>query len=357
MVDGDHQTGLAAVLGHGLHAFPKIAQETVELVGRSQIPLVVPFMGPIVGLTIRNVEGARFDCIDCMKRGIPHKGVQQDPRPQRLARADHFIQGPRHRHPAGSWWHVETAPNRKTRPGPIQDPWQDIPIDHRRDLAPVTRPGVEPLEDVGVGIEELVVAVDFRISNAGQEFVVAGVGEVAPVGHPDLGTAFSIAQQLPVLGHRAPKEWEEHFTALLGIRAPELRLEFIGLTDVAILFGDEDFISALEHLFLSQAIGGDEDHMACLVARLGRPRLGRQQKRHRAQHAQHGADTETARGSESRQGENDHNDRKTDHTAPPGQPTLRPSTQGWHRAPSQYGSKNAWDPVDYFHLGTGGSGP
>jgi len=75
VIDGDNQTGLVAVLGHKLQAFPKIAQKTIELVSRSQIPLVLTFMGPIIGLTVGDIEGARFDRVDGMERGIPNKGI------------------------------------------------------------------------------------------------------------------------------------------------------------------------------------------------------------------------------------------------------------------------------------------
>ena len=75
MIDGDNQTGLVTVLGHGLQVFPKIAQETIELVSRSQIPLVLTFMGPIIGLTVGDIEGARFEGVDGMERGIPNKGI------------------------------------------------------------------------------------------------------------------------------------------------------------------------------------------------------------------------------------------------------------------------------------------
>ena len=87
--------------------------------------------------------------------------------------------------------------------------------------------------------------------------------------------------------------------------------------EIGLMLGDKDFLSTLEHLFLPQAIGRDEDHMARLV-----PGLGLEQQPQNAHHTEDDAETRIEIGLESRWENGIHDGPKPAHTANSGQLAL-----------------------------------
>ena len=73
---------------------------------------------------------------------------------------DHLGEGRRNLHAPGSGRDVESRPDREARARPVEDPRKHVPVDGSGHLAAISGEGVEPLEDVRVDVEVLVVAVD-----------------------------------------------------------------------------------------------------------------------------------------------------------------------------------------------------
>src|SRR5690606_23199476 len=127
--------------------------------------------------------------------------------------------------------HVESAPDGKPGARGVEDPGEDVPVHCGGDASLESRPSGEPLEDVGVDVELLVVAVDRRVGDAGEELVVTRVGEVPAVGDADVALEVAVAPELALGGEGSPKERKQRLAAFLGGGPPEILTQSVGVAD------------------------------------------------------------------------------------------------------------------------------
>src|SRR5262245_33395675 len=78
-------------------------------------------------------------------------------------------------------WRAPTGVDGDAAPLPREDVVEHTPGRERSDLALECGLAVEPLEDGGVRIESVLVAVDARVGSAAEHFVVAGIRKLETV--------------------------------------------------------------------------------------------------------------------------------------------------------------------------------
>ena len=286
MVGGDDKRGLAPVFGHRLDRAPQFGKETVKGVGRLEIALVVAFVGPVVGLPIRDVEGAGLEGADGVQSGRTDEAVERHAAPERLSAPGRLIEDGGRLQPARAFRHLERAPDRKARTRGVEDPWQHVPVDRGGNAPVETGSGIEPLEDVGVDVQLLVVAVDPEVRLAGEEFAVAGIGEVARVRDADVALPRAVAEDLALFDPGGPEEGQQRRPALIGLGPPEQAAKGVGVPHVSVLLADQRLLRAGEDLLPAQAVGGDQKHV--LRPALRREDGGHDEKREKAEQEIHG---------------------------------------------------------------------
>src|SRR5439155_25751578 len=119
-----------------------------------------------------------------------------------------------------------------------------------------------------------VVAVNARVGSAGENFVVAGIGELPAIGHRDHATLILVAEELTVPGDFIPKKRQQVTSPLPGGVTPELGAQGICVLAAAIVLGHQDFFGAVEYLLPPQPVADDEEDV--LGFESGGPRFSHQ---------------------------------------------------------------------------------
>src|SRR5688500_3424732 len=113
MVDGDEESGRAAILRQRLGERPELSDETIELTRGFEVTFVVAFVRPVVGLAEGDVHRARFERAHRVFRGVAYKRIEDNVAPNGTAPFGHFGQRVRHRQPSRALRHFPGTPDRK----------------------------------------------------------------------------------------------------------------------------------------------------------------------------------------------------------------------------------------------------
>ena len=186
---------------------PELPDEPVDGARGLEHEVVAADVGPLVRLAVADEENPRLCASDVVEERLLQQRVERHVR----------------RTPASSWRYIAFRSSCRgvVRPGTggsqpdahvetaalaVEDRREDVPARDDADAAGELRLSVHPLEDRDVGVGAVLVLVDARVGGAGQDLVVARIGE--------LGSRCRPGPELP--SSRVPVE-----TALLRDDGPE----------------------------------------------------------------------------------------------------------------------------------------
>jgi hypothetical protein len=277
MVGRDEQRRPARVLGHRLERLPELLDVAVGGARRAEQQVVAPRVPPLVGLAEADEEDARLR----LRRGehleerlLQHgveRHVREVARRRRVERIERRLPG----RSRGRERRIPAGPHREARGAlAVEDPRERVPAADHRDAAAQLRRGRQPLEHRDVRIGAVRVRVDARVPGAGQDLVVAGIGEAERVRDPRGAARRGVAPDRAALRDDGPEERHQRLAARLGRRAPEVALQRGRLLDAAGALVDERGLRARENLLPPQPVDDDQDDV---VRAPRRPRLLRHQ--------------------------------------------------------------------------------
>ena len=142
------------------------------------------------------------------------------------------------------------------------------------------RPAVQELEHGEVRIVLLGVGVDAGIGEAAEHLAVAGVGELQPVGAAGRGLAGRVAEDLPLLRHRAPEERHQRLAPGRGRVPPVAALQAGQVADAACFSIEQSLIGPAEQFLPAEAVQRDDENVLGLAWRLvGRRRVRKKEEK------------------------------------------------------------------------------
>jgi hypothetical protein len=133
---------------------------------------------------------------------------------------------------------------------------------------------MKPFEHGHVWIVTLLVPGDAVVGEAGENLVEAGIGEFFPVGQDGDTLLVRVAVELALLRDGAPEKRQQRPPAFLRRRAPEGRIEPVGVGDAAMLLVHQQRIGAVENFLPAESVNRNEEYIFCFVRR----RVGGQRK-------------------------------------------------------------------------------
>ena len=122
---------------------------------------------------------------------------------------------------------------------------------------------VHELQHGFVRIVDLGVAEDAVVGEAGEDLVVAGIGEDPRVRDVHQVPVESVAVELTLAGNYGPEEWQKGFAADVCVVVPELLRERLGLIDV-VFVADEKRIGPAVQFLPAQPVERNEDDVLSL---------------------------------------------------------------------------------------------
>lgn len=260
VIGGEEEVGGAAVFGHGLEFVPENFEVVVGAVGAEEIFAVVAGVGPVVGFAEGEEEDAGVVLLDVIERGEEGGGVEDFVVPDAGAFGLEVVEEVEAGGDGGDGEGVVSGVDDEAAAVFVEDAVEDVPGSEAGDLLLEAGLFVEPFEDGGVGVGEVVVGVDALVGVAGEGFGVAGVAEVEAVGDVDFGAGVLIAEEPALLGEGAPEEGEKFLPARIGGGGEKLCFEQADVAAVPeAVGGEEGCVGAAEDFLPAEAVAHDED--------------------------------------------------------------------------------------------------
>ena len=149
----------------------------------------------------------------------------------------------------------------------IKNERENIPRAEHGNASPEFIAPVQPFENRNIGVGFLVVAVDARIGNSGENLVVTGIGKFLGICDGDSAAFALIAQKLSVFGNLAPEKRQQHFTARFRRVAPEFFAQRIRVGHAAVFFREQLLFRAGKKFLSAKSIRDDQKNVFRFVRR------------------------------------------------------------------------------------------
>ena len=260
VIGGHEQRDLVARARVPLHGGPQLGEKAVHLLRTAQVHVVAPAVRILVGFAVAHEEYLGQPPRDGHERGLMHGRVERHVGPElRVGPVERLQQrGDR----VATWRRAAIPPvvHRHAAALGVDDAPKGVPGGVRHHAPVERRVAVEPLEDGGIGVGRIPVAVDTRIDEPGERLTVSRIRKAEAVPNPGHASRGAVTEELPLPGDRAPEERQQRLAPGLRRVTPEVALERRGVVHV-LARAQQGAVGTAEQLLPAQAIGDDQYHV------------------------------------------------------------------------------------------------